>query len=98
MPLTNALSNILAFVFVRSLINASFLLFFFSHVLLRRHTNNEKLLKDIDSILERQPFSPLIMEEDVSPMDKVPKVELKIETESETRTKMKSNIVDENSN
>lgn len=32
------------------------------------------------------------MEEDVSPMDKVPKVELKLETELETR----SNIAEEN--
>lgn len=60
-----------------------------------RLTNSDKLLKDKDSTLERQSFSQLIMEEDVFPMDKVPKVEPKIETESEA--KMKSDVADENS-
>ena len=67
--------------------------FILSLVLLSRLTNSDKLLKDKDSTLERQPFGQLIMEEDISPMDKVPKVELKIETELETKT----SIADENS-
>lgn len=65
-------------------------------LLLNRLTNNDLLLKDKDSTLERQSYGQFIMEEDVSPMDKVPKVELKIETEF-ADVKMKTSIADENS-
>lgn len=52
------------------------------------------LVKDKDATLERQSLGQLIMEEDTSPIDKVPKVELTIETERGR----KCNISEENGN
>lgn len=43
------------------------------------------LVKEKDATSERQNLGQLIMEEDVPPVDKVPKVELKIETESDEK-------------
>ncbi|XKL63604.1 hypothetical protein PGB90_005968 [Kerria lacca] len=60
----------------------------------KRLSVNDKsiLVKDKDATLERQSLGQLIMEEDTSPIDKVPKVELTIETERGR----KCNISEEN--
>lgn len=50
------------------------------------------LVKEKDGATEKQPLGQLILEEDVPPVDKVPKVELKIETESDEKRR----ITDEN--
>lgn len=54
--------------------------------------SNDKSLKDKDMMSERKSLGQLIMEEEISSMDKVPKVEPKFETEAE----MRSNIAEEN--
>ena len=50
------------------------------------------LVKGKDGITEKQTLGQFILEEDVPPVDKVPKVELTIETESEEKRR----IADEN--
>ncbi|XP_065226131.1 protein phosphatase 1 regulatory subunit 12B isoform X3 [Planococcus citri] len=60
----------------------------------RRLSMNDKpsLGKEKDGTTEKQTLGQLILEEDVPPVDKVPKVELKIETESDEKRR----IADEN--